>query len=398
MKYTILLSLLTILLCSCEKDISPAQAERFVKFYGSNLMDEAGEVKALSTGGYAICGTINSPGTGKRMALILTDKNGNMLSDFPRFYTDNDLETGCVSMLVLEGGSGGFLLSGYVERPVEGTENVQKDVFLVRTNSSGVESWKRSYGSGDDEQVLHSIKRIGSGFLLAGYKERNGRSDVLVMGVTESGDSIRLGFNYNNPYSENARASYLLNTGQDYLCVCTLDKPNEDGTDLYVLSFDNELSPLEKRITAGLDVSGTCIVEVSTNQYMILGNRVNNSGSMEMVLYSIEKNGLFIINTEELATISEANADLIGNRMIKTRDGRYALVGTRMEGGDGHIILQFISSSVTVGEQRSYGATGVQAGRDVDEDPDRGIVLLGENNMGANSIISLIKTSETGDL
>ena len=398
MRYTILLSILALLLSSCERDISPAQAEKFVKFYGSNLMDEAGEVKVLNTGGYAICGTINSSGTGKRMALILTDKNGNMLSDFPRFYTLDGLETGSVSMVVVEGGSGGFLLSGYLERPVGGTQNVQKDIFLVRTTSTGEESWKRSYGSGDDEHILHSIKRIGSGFLLAGYKERNGRSDVLVMGLTESGDSIRLGFNYNNPYSENARANYLLNTGRDYLCVCTLDKPNNDGTDLYVLTFDNELSPLERKVSSGPDETASSIVEVETNQFMILGNRINNSGNTEMVLYSIEKNGLFVTNTAELATISEANADLIGSRMIKTSDGRYAIVGTMMEGGSGHITLQFLSSALTVGEQLSYGASGVQAGRDVDEDLDRGIVLLGENSMGANSIISLIKTRETGDL
>ena len=111
MRYTILISLLAVLFFSCERDISPVQAEKFVKFYGSYLMDEAGEVEVLSNGGYAICGTINVSGSGRRMALIVTDRYGNMQSGFPRYYTEEGLETGASTMVVLQGGSGGFLLS-----------------------------------------------------------------------------------------------------------------------------------------------------------------------------------------------------------------------------------------------------------------------------------------------
>lgn len=398
MRYTILITLLAVCLVSCQKEPSPAQAESFVKFFGSYMMDDAGEVVALRNGGYALCGTINTPGTGRRMALIVTDPFGNPLSGFPQYYTEEGLEAGANSLLVLEGGSGGFLLSGFVERPVGGSQNMQKDIFLVRTSASGVELWQKSYGSAENEQILHSIEMIGPGFMLAGYQVKDGRSDILVMGVTEEGDSIRLGLNYNNPYAENATANYLINTGRDYLCVCTFDKTNDEGTDILVLSFDDELSPLDKNLSGELDEVASCIVEQAPNQYLVLGNRLNSAGRMEMVLYAIEKNGLFITNTEELATISENNADLIGKRMIKTADGRYAIVGTRIEGGNGQIILQFLSSGHAVQGQVSFGASGVQAGSDIDADNDRRIVLLGINDFGENSVISLIKTSETGDL
>lgn len=398
MRYTILITLLAACLFSCEKEPSPEQAETFVKFFGSYMMDEAGEVVALSNGGYALCGTINTPGTGRRMALIVTDPYGNPQSGFPRYYSEEGLEAGANSLLVLEGGSGGFLLSGFVERPLGGPQNMQKDIFLVRTSASGEEVWKKSYGSTEDEQVLHSVERIGSGFMLAGYQVKNGRSDILVMGVTEAGDSIRLGLNYNNPFAENATANYLINNGKDYLCVCTFDKTNGEGTDILVLSFDDELSPLDKNLSGEFDELGSCLVEQSPNHFLVLGNRLNTSGRMEMVLYAIEKDGLFITNAEELATISENNADLTGKRMIKTADGRYAIVGTRVEGGKGQIILQFLASDFAVQEQASFGASGVQAGSDIDAGSDRRIVLLGINNFGENSVISLIKTSETGDL
>lgn len=398
MRYTILLGFLAVLLSSCDKEISPVQAEKFVKYYGSYLMVEAGEVEVLDDGGFAICGTMNSSGSGKRMALILTDKFGNMKSGFPLYYEEEGLETGASSMVVIQGGSGGFLLSGFVERPVGGSQSVQKDIFLVRANASGAELWQRSYGSGEDEQILHSVERNGSGFLLTGSQMKNGRSNILVMGVTEEGDSIRLGLNYPNPNARNSTANYLLNTGRDYLCVSTVDKVNADGTDILVLTFEDDLSPLIKKLSGEHVESGQCIVGESDNRYLVLGNRVSTSGRIGMVIYAIEKDGLFITGTEELATISESNADLIGKRMIKTSDGRFAIVGTRVEGGNSHIFLQFLSSAYSVEEQISFGASGVQAGYDLDVGSDRGIVLLGTNNAGSNNILSLIKTSETGEL
>lgn len=398
MRYTIILSLLALLLSSCDKDISPEQAEKFVKYFGSYLMDQAGEVEVLSNGDIAICGTINSSGSGKRMALIVTDRFGNMKSNFPIYYDHEGLETGASSMVVLQGGSGGFLVSGYVERPAGGSQSVQKDIFLVRTNESGGVVWQRTYGSAEDEEISHSIERIGSGFLLAGSQMKNGRSNILVMGVTQQGDSIPLGLNFPNPSARNSTANFLLNTGSDYLCISTVDKANNQGSDILILTFDNDLSPLISRLTGEHSESALCIVEESANRYLVLGNRVGTSGNIEMVVHALEKDGLFVKSTEELATKADSNVDLLGERMIRTADRRFAIVGTRVEGGNGLIFLQFLSSGYAMQEYLSFGASGVQAGKDIDVGTDRGIVLLGTNSVGSSNVLSLIKTSETGDL
>jgi len=398
MRYASLMAFLAFLFFSCERDISPVQAERFVKFYGSFLMDEAGEVEVLDNGGYAICGTVNISGQGKRMALIVTDSYGNMLNDFPRYYNEDDLDAGAVSLVVLQGGSGGFLLSGFVERPVGGSQSVQKDIFLVRTSRTGEVLWQRSYGSLEDEQLEHSVKMTGPGFMLAGSQERKGRSNIFVMEVTEEGDSIPIGLNFPNPNAENATANYLLNTGTDYICVCTFDKGFEEGTDILVLTFREDLSPLIRKLTGQWDESGSCLVEEANNRYLLLGNRNNASGNSEMVVYALEKEGLFVTSSELVATIGGPNGDLLGQRMIQTPDGGYAIVGTQETGVDTHMFLQILSSGFSVGSPISYGSSGVQAGRDIDVDADGGLVMLGINRFETNSIISLIKTSETGDL
>ena len=183
-----------------------------------------------------------------------------------------------------------------------------------------------------------------------------------------------------------------------YLCACTYDRPNNQGTGIQILTFDDELSPLAKNISEEFEESGMCIIERSDRQFLILGNRISSSGVSQIVLYGAETNGLLVTNSSLLATISEGNTDLIGKRMIKTVKGGLAIVGTRAAGGDSDVLLQFISSTAQVGDQVSFGASGAQTGSDIELTRDGGYIVLGTNTFGESSIISLIKTSATGDI
>ena len=397
-KYSFLLFLLTAFLLSCEREISSEQADSFIKYYASSLLDQAGDVEVLANGAYAICGTESSPSDGKRMVLIVTDKFGNVQSGFPKYYTEEGLETGGSSLIALQDGAGGFFLSGFVERPVAGSQAVQKDIFLVRTTASGEEIWQRTYGSLEDENILHAVEAISSGYMLAGSQIKNGKSDILVMGVTEEGDSIRLGLNYTNPNAENATATFLLNAGDNYLCVCTYDRLDNAGTGIQILNFDDALSPFVKTLSGNQDEYGTCIIEVENGQYVVLGNRENDEGNIEMLLYGIETEGLLIGNSSLLASISEQDADLTGRRIVEAGNGTFAIAGTRTLNGNSEISLQFVSSNFAVEELVSYGASGTQTGQDIELSRDGGFVVLGTNSFGQSSMISLMKTSVRGNL
>jgi hypothetical protein len=226
---------------------------------------------------------------------------------------------------------------------------------------------------------------------------KDGKSDILIMGVEEEGDSTRLGLNYNNPYAKNGTAAYLLNTGDRYLCVCTYDKIGQSGTDILVLNFDDELSPIDENLTDDADENGMCIIKDGPERYLVLGNRMNET-KIETVVHLIETSGLLITKSVLRATITESNMDMIGKRFVKTAEGGYAIVGTRRSGGTQDIFLQFLSSDFTNTGRIIYGNTGNQSGADIDLPDDGGIVLLGTSSVEENSLISLIKTSDTGDL
>jgi len=399
MKYSLsIIALLLLLVSSCNQEISPEQADRFIKFYGNSLMDEAKDIEVLSDGSYAICGTDSVAGEGKRMVLVVTDKYGIMKSGFPKYYTEEGYESGANAMVVRSGGSRGFLLVGFVERPM-GRDSIQKDIFLVKTSSSGELSWTRSYGSMEDESVLHATEMISSGgFMLAGYQVKRGKTDIMIMGVSEIGDSIKLGLNYNNPFSDNAAATYILNTGDKYLAICTYDKIGTDGTDILILSFDDDLSPNDEILDEGSYEVGRAIVEDSTNRYLILGNRINVSGSSEGLVYLIETSGFNITKSSLVATIDETNSDLFAERIVKTEDGRFAIVGTRQSNGNSDIFLQFLQPDYQKTERLIYGSAGNQSGADIDLPADGGLIMLGTNEYGPNSMISLVRTGDVGEL
>jgi len=401
MKYRIILIVALIgSLISCEKEISTRQADNFLKFYGNYLSGEARDVDVLEDGGFAICGTDSTAEFGKRMVLIVTDSYGNMQSGFPKYFTKEGLEAGANAVEAIRGGQGGYMLFGYVESQIDGTMETQKDVLVVKASPSGEEIWQRTYGSSLDEVILHATERNSSGYMMSGYQVKDGESGILVFGIYEEGDSIPLSLIHYNPHRKNSSANYILNYEDRYFCVCTYDKIGAEGTDLLILNLNENLA-IDQPVTLTDDVNefGMCIIEDGPDRFLVLGNRHNEqSGRKEMVVYLLETEGIYITKSIQIATISQSNTDLIGRRIAKTDDGRYAIVGSRQVSGSSEIFLQFLSSDYVVEGNVVYGASGNQTGADIEISEDGGIVLLGTNEYEKHSMISLIKTSDTGDL
>jgi len=398
MNYRILiLAGLIGLLFSCEREMSPEQSQKFIKFFGGYSVDQATDLAVLDNGGFAICGIATSPDSGSRMAFFITDEYGNPKPGFPKYYTEAGLNSGANAMVAIRGGLGGYLLCGYVEDP-DGTATPPKDLFIVRTSSDGEEIWKRRYGSSEDESILHAAEGISSGFILSGYQVRDGKRDIMVMGLRDEGDSLELSLNYKNLYSDNASANYILNTGDRYLCACTYNTIYSDDSDILILILNDELSYNVEFLEGNFDESACCIIPDAAERYLVLGNRVNVSGKSEMLVYLIETNGLLVTNSLLLATISERNSDLHARRFVKTEDGGFAIVGTRTAEGNQDLFLQFLTEDYQVGDRILFGSLGNQAGIDVGLPPGGGLLMLGTNSYEGNSMFSLIKTDDSGSL
>ena len=410
-KIPILFVLIMLFSISCEKEVSElpeVQADAFIKFLGNYMADEARDVVTLEDGGYAICGTVTVPDTGSRMFLIITDEYGNPMPGFPTYYTVDDRESGGTALVSKKGGSGGFLLCGWVERPKPSGTGMQMDMLIVKTSNEGVEHWTKVYGSAEDEKILHGTLGLSSGFMLAGYQENvNGEQDIMIMGLEEDGDSIELEFLFNKPEgSADARANHIINAGDTYLAVCTYDKVVGEGTDILVLNFDDELAPNDEVIQGNYDEYGKCIVNDTLNKYIVLGSQIKEqTGLSEILVYSVEKRGWVMDRPKLIGTISEIGANLEPEEMIRVGPGKFTIVGTRKVVGQdedpedvpGDIFLQFLEFYQEK-DRILFGNSGDQRGMGIDLATDGGLVICGSNGdeQGGNSMITLIKTDDKG--
>ena len=381
-----------LMLFSCEKEVSEAQSESFLKMYGSKGVDRAKGVVVLEDGGYAICGT-DSTAQGSKMMLILTDEYGNVKDGFPKYYPEGDENAGANAIVAKNGGRNGFLLSGYIE-DVSG----DRDIFVVKTSADGSENWSKSYGSAEDEEALHAAEGINYEFILAGYQEKLGEKDIMIMLVDQNGDSIPLSLFYTKPEdSKDAAANYILNDGDNYMCVATYNKFIGEGTDILVLNFDDDLSPNDKILEGAYDEFGKCIIKEDENVFVVLGNSDNTqTGNSEILLYQVESDGFLIKNERLLATISEPGVDLMAERLVKMEGGKHAIVGTRQSDGNADILLQFMSD-LKEDIRKTYGSGGTQEGADIAIPSMGGLVFIGDNGYEGNSMVSLIRTNESGD-
>lgn len=397
MKYISLIAIVLagFFLFSCEQEATVSQADSFLKMYGAKGADNGKGLVVLGDGGYAICGTGTDPtGQGSKMMLIKTDQYGNVREGFPKFYPEGNQNAGANAIVAKDGGNRGFLLSGYIE-----DESGDRDIYIVKTSADGDVSWSKSYGSSEDEEALHAAEGIDYEFILAGYQEKGGEKDIMIMLVDQNGDSINLSLFYTKPEdSKDAAVNFILNDGDHYMCVATYNKFVGEGTDILVLNFDDELSPNDKVLEGAYDEFGKCIIKQGENEFLVLGNSDNTqSGNSEILLYQVEAEGLLIKNDRLLATISEDDVDLEAERLVKMEDGRHAIIGTRDLGGDPDIMVQFLSD-LKEDLRKTYGSGGSQQGADIAMTENGGLVFIGDNGFEGNSMVSLIKTNKTGDL
>ncbi len=394
MRYISIITVLLagIILFSCDPEISDSQADTFLKMYGSKGIDKAGGMALLSNGGYALCGTETTE-AGSKMMLIVCDEYGIMKEGFPKYYPEEDFNAGANAIVAKNGGNNGFLLAGYIENA-----NGDKDIYVVKTSPDGTVNWSRSFGSDEDEEALHATEGITSEYLLSGYQEKNDEKAIMVIALDQEGFFIKPGLSYQKPVgTKDASANYILNVGDFYLCMCTSEQYIGQGTDILILNLTDDLSFVLNRISGDFNESGNCIVQKNETEFIVLGNRPNGQGgNSEVLIYQVEASELSFGATELLATISEPGADLSAERLVKMEDGKYAIVGTRTVDGADDIFVQFLEDG-TEGVRKIFGLSGNQSGADIGVPGEGSLVILGENGYEGNSMMSLIKTNESGN-
>jgi hypothetical protein len=135
--------------------------EEWSHTFGGNGDDEGHAVRQTADGGYIIAGHTQSFGAGmKDVLLIKTDECGD-LEWLHTFGGPNDDEGYSVQPTI----DGGYIIAGVTSSHGAGS----RDVWLIKTDASGNESWSRTHG-GMSSDGAWSVQQVSDGgFIMTGW-------------------------------------------------------------------------------------------------------------------------------------------------------------------------------------------------------------------------------------
>ena len=152
----------------------------FTRTFGGSGDDSGFSVQQTTDGGFIITGNTESYGAGGRdVYLIKTDSSG--YEQWSRTFGGSNDEGG---YSVEQTSDGGFIIAGYTESYGAG----ESDVYLIKTDSSGYEQWNRTFGGVDRDSGYSMQQTSDGGFIIAGVTESYGAGgDVYLVKTDSSG-------------------------------------------------------------------------------------------------------------------------------------------------------------------------------------------------------------------
>ncbi|MBN2333962.1 hypothetical protein JXL21_00280 [Candidatus Bathyarchaeota archaeon] len=209
--------------------------------YGGANDDRGFGLAECSDGGFIVAGVANRYTPDQKIYLVKTFSDGTL--DWETQIGDSGYETSGGDIIAL---SDGYLIVGYIA-PSGG----DSDVYLVKTDLSGVVEWTETYGGPDDDCGNSITALSGGGYAIAGFTYTGSDMDTYVIIVDSEGD-ILASATYGGTGNENA--SEIAETEDGYV-VTTYTKSFSSSFDVYVLDIPTLYEEEELIIT--VEGSGT---------------------------------------------------------------------------------------------------------------------------------------------
>lgn len=310
--------------------------------YGGERADFGYDLIETMDGGLAFTGETKSWGASSYDAwLVKTDVNGVIL--WSKTYRERNSGS---AYSLLQTPDSGFALAGTTSSYGNGSS----DMWLIKTNVSGIMEWNQTYGGIRDDWAISHVLTTDNGFALAGSTNSYGGGETDMFIVKTDADGA---IEWNQTYG---------GTGMEW--AYSVIQTDEGG---FALAGHN----------------GSWIT-----------NETHNFLETDMWLVKTDNNG-----TEQWNQTYD-RADDECYTLIQTMDGGFALVGKTDSYGNGSSDMWVIKTDINGVEEwnLTYGGTGYESAQSVVQTPDEGFALAGMTHSygSGSSDIWVIKTDVNG--
>ncbi|KPL11642.1 hypothetical protein AMJ71_00005, partial [candidate division TA06 bacterium SM1_40] len=156
----------------------------FERTYGGISSDGGYSVAQTVDGGYIVTGfTVPFPAANRDVYLIKTDEAGDTV--WTRTYGGSDDEDG---YFVAQTADGGYIIAGRTQSFGAGAY----DMYLIKTDGVGDTAWTRTFGGPIEDEARSVAQTADGGYIVAGFTGSFGAGarDVYLVKTDSSGDMV----------------------------------------------------------------------------------------------------------------------------------------------------------------------------------------------------------------
>jgi len=269
--------------------------------YGGTNQDEPYSLIQTNDGGYAMAGRTLSFGVAGsgNMWLVKTDAHGTM--EWNKAYGGTGIE---IAYSVIQTDDGGYAIGGET-----GSRSEERDMWLVKTNSTGDIQWQKTYGLAGSifESSTSLTHTTDGGYALAGFREMVGADSNFYLVKTDEDGNMQWDMTYGGATREVASDAIQTSDGGYMLTGAAnlLGSP-----DLWLVKTDASGNMEWNQTYGGVGSEWAhSVVQISDRQYVVAGHTTSfgvGSADFWLIKLAPEKHYL-VVQTEPMGL-----ADILG--------------------------------------------------------------------------------------
>jgi hypothetical protein len=291
---------------------------------------------------------------------------------------------------------GGFIVTGQTS---SFSSNMEYDLYLLKTNSNGALLWQKTFGGVNFDSGASLKQTSDGGFIILGTTLVNSISyDIFILKTDSNGIEQWTQSIANSLLSERAYSIQITSDG-GFIIVGSKWNPGSLGSsDVYVIKTNEQGVVLWEQTYGGNNSTenGYQIKETTDGGFIISGSTYVNpsdSNSGDVLLLKINNSGLL----QWQNTFGGINGDE-GYDICQTQDGGFIISGCKKCSSQGFTYLIKTNQNGGLEWETTYGEPGWSFDSfGVLQDNDGGFVILG-NKVNSNSEIHLFKMDPLGIL
>ena len=350
-------------------DGSTATAKEYIT--GTEDVSKISDIKELSTGDYAVAGTIDDGGNNDYW---ISKLNSDFSQQWANSYGGSNQE---LLSSISETDSGKLVATGITESNDDDVSNNYggRDIWAIGVDSSGDLSWEKNLGGSADDSANTIKATSDGGYILTGTTESTDNNlDSTKSSNDNDGWIVKLDDSQNiewqNLYDTNSfdNATSVNETGSGYLVTGGTGSGSDetwirsladDGTENWTKTYDANFNFYPE------------VTETSTGDYIL--SELDGNDDLKMMKIDSDGNELWDRNlsskTDWASSIKE------------TSDGGYILSGTKeyLNGDQDGVVVKFNNNGEISWEQ-DIGGFGNEETTDIEEDSNGNYIISGRQD------------------